>query len=298
MIPLRERKQPNRTNRLSLSLLFPVLLCAQPQLLEFTQFSKSLNILESDFTATRISVSSFEDIYLLDSDRSLLVRMSANGQHIRTVGGWGETGELFSTGTDLSASHGLDILLLDSDTHRIIRFDRQLNFLDEINLFQSEDRFEFPVAIARNRLGEVAVASSTDDRVTLMNLAGRSLSVMGDEKYGEDRFSDVMAISVNERNEIGVIDEKVRLVVLNRSGRLLWQRDLDTEVIFVESVGALWFIGNSGGHFALVDQNSYTTVELGQTLSDPVIDVAIKGKKIFILSEPGDVFTASLFQDE
>ncbi len=243
MIPLRERKQPHSTNRLLLSLLFPVLLCAQPQLSEFTHFSKSLNNVESGFNATRISVSSFGDVYLLDSDRSLMVRMSADGQYIRTVGGWGETGELFTTGTDLSASYGLDILVLDSDTHRLIRFDRQLNFLNEINLFESEDRFEFPFAIARNRVGEVAIASSTDDRVTLMNLAGRSLSIMGDEKYGEDRFSDVTAIAVNERNEIGVIDEKIRLVVLNRSGRLLWQKNLDTEVSFIEGLEASWFTG-------------------------------------------------------
>ncbi len=272
MIPLRERKNRHRTNRLLLSLLFPVfldtVLSAQPAVTEWRQIQISS---AAEFTATRIAVSRFGDVYLLDADRSLLARLSHDGRHIRTVGGWGESGELFTAGTDLTASHGLDILLLDSDTHRLIRFDRQLNFLNEIDLHNSEYGSEFPDAVARNRAGEVVVASDSDDRVTLINLGGDVLSVMGDDKYGEDRFGHVTAVAVNDRNEIGVIDE----------GRL-----------------QSWLIGSSSGGFTLVDRDSQTAVAEVQPLPITVADMAVDGERVFILGEGGVIFTASLTFDE
>ena len=299
MTPLRERKNRHRTNRLLLSLLFPVfldtVLGAQPAVTEWRQIQISS---AAEFTATRIAVSRFGDVYLLDADRSLLARLSHDGRHIRTVGGWGESGELFTAGTDLTASHGLDILLLDSDTHRLIRFDRQLNFLNEIDLHNSEYGSEFPDAVARNRAGGVVVASDSDDRVTLINLGGDVLSVMGDDKYGEDRFGHVTAVAVNDRNEIGVIDEGRLLVVMNRSGRLLWRRQLETQSSFIEGVGESWLIGSSSGGFTLVDRDSQTAVAEVQPLPITVADMAVDGERVFILGEGGVIFTASLTFDE
>ncbi len=268
MTPLRERKNRHRTNRLLLSLLFPVfldtVLGAQPAVTEWRQIQISS---AAEFTATRIAVSRFGDVYLLDADRSLLARLSHDGRHIRTVGGWGESGELFTAGADLTASHGLDILLLDSDTHRLIRFDRQLNFLNEIDLHNSEYGSEFPDAVARNRAGEVVVASDSDDRVTLMDLGGDVLSVMGDERYGE-------------------------------SGRLLWRRQLETQSSFIEGVGESWLIGSSSGGFTLVDRDSQTAVAEVQPLPITVADMAVDGERVFILGEGGVIFTASLTFDE
>ncbi|MEE2876616.1 MAG: hypothetical protein VX822_02380 [Candidatus Neomarinimicrobiota bacterium] len=302
MIPLRERKKLHRTNRLSLSLLIPVLFCsilgAQPSMSEWKQLSQDNVISKTGFTADKITVGPFGDIYLLDSGRSLLARLSSDGSHVRTVGGWGEVGELFSAGVDLAASYGLEILLLDSDTHRLIRFDRQLNFLDEINLLDREYGVEFPVALARNRAGEVAVASDTDDRVTLMNLGGDVLSVMGDEKYGNERFGQITAVGTNSLNEIAVIDEEVRLVVLNRSGMLLWHRKIATEVSFLESMGDSWLVGSEDGKFILVNRDSQTPVEQMQSVPVTVTDVAVEGKRLFILEERGFILVSSLILDE
>jgi hypothetical protein len=108
----------------------------------------------------------------------------------------------------------------------------------------------------------------------------------------------VTAVAVNDRNEIGVIDEGRLLVVMNRSGRLLWRRQLETQSSFIEGVGESWLIGSSSGGFTLVDRDSQTAVAEVQPLPITVADMAVDGERVFILGEGGVIFTASLTFDE
>ena len=305
MIPPRERKlRQKRITGLPIRQLFLMLLATasmqgQVTLSNWTQIQIPPELTGNQFSPTRMAVNSFGDLYLLDEERSLIARLPADGDNARIAGGWGETDELFTSGSDLTAAPGLDVLIVDSDTHRLLKFDRQLNFLEELDLLSTDKPVEFPSAVARNHAGEVLVASGSEADLTLMNIGGTVISVMGGENYGTDRFVDINSVAINSTNEIGLIDSDNRFLVLSRNGRMLWRRSLNMELKFIETTGNEWLVGTIKGEFFIVGQDSQAEVMQESLTQWAVSDMALVNGTVYILEEgSGHIFQAQLIYAE
>ena len=301
MIPPRERKPRQKRitgfliRQLFLMLLATASMQAQVTLSDWTQIQVPPELTGNQFSPMRMAVNSFGDLYLLDEERSLIARLPADGDNVRIAGGWGETDELFTSGSDLTAAPGLDVLIVDSDTHRLLKFDRQLNFLEELNLLSTDRPVEFPSAVVRNHAGEVLVASDSEADLTLMNMRGTVISVMGGENYGTDRFVDINSVAINSINEIGLIDSDDRYLVLSRNGRMLWRGSLNMELKFIESTGNEWLVGTAKGEFFIVGQDSQAEVLQESLTQWTVSDMAVGNDTVYILEEgSGHIFQAQL----
>lgn len=298
--PVRKPNLPTKFSfipgRLFLALLMSAsTLQAQVVLTELEQIPLPSSVRGDRFTASRLAVNPFGDLYLLDSDRSLLAKIGKNGGAVRTAGGWGEVGEQFTSGADVAASPGLDILLADNATHRLLRFDHQLNFLNELSLFSLTRPLEFPAFLARNHAGEVMVGSDSEAHVTLLSKEGKVISVMGDEHYGSDRFMDITDMAVNSEEEVGILDSGESLFVLTRNGRVLWRRALEHRAAFVAGYGASWLVGTRTGEFSLIDRERQTEID-GSVLLQPMIaDVVVTGETLYLLEEhTGHIYRAEI----
>ena len=305
MIPPRERKlRQKRITGLPIRQLFLMLLATasmqgQVTLSNWTQIQIPPELTGNQFSPTRMAVNFFGDLYLLDEERSLIARLPADGDNVRIAGGWGETDELFTSGSDLTAAPGLDVLIVDSDTHRLLKFDRQLNFLEELNLLSTDRPVEFPSAVVRNHAGEVLVASDSEADLTLMNIGGTVISVMGGENYGTDRFVDINSVAINSTNEIGLIDSDNRFLVLSRNGRMLWRRSLNMKLKFIETTGNEWLVGTVNGEFFIVGQDSQAEVMQESLTQWAGSDMALANGTVYILEEgSGHIFQAQLIYAE
>lgn len=305
MIPLRERRNSIQTKQYFISLVLllqvclgSILLC-QPILDDWEIISINNIDHQGGFTPSKITVGTFSDIYLMDSERSLLTRILPNGTHVRTVGGWGDNGELFNSGSDIIASYGLDIFLIDSDSHRLIRFDRQLNYIEELNLLSLEEPIEFPSALARYSSGEVLIAGESDAEVKYLNLNGQIISVIGDEKYGEDHFTHITAIAINDEDNIGVIDNNERFLVFNRSGRIMWEKEIKGGGEFLGSINSDWIISRNNGDLFIMERFSQKAIKQKSFLSNRISDLTIKGERIYAIEEDvGTIWTTLILIDE
>lgn len=112
-------------------------------------------LLNKDVSPGQLAVNRFGDLYLVDNENYWLALIPGDGSAVRLSGGWGDEGERFSQVTDIVAAPGLDVILSDHTTHRLLRFDRKLNFVNELNLNSSRRRkpFEYPYRIDKNRWG-------------------------------------------------------------------------------------------------------------------------------------------------
>ena len=189
---------------------------------EWIEWEIPQSILEKGISPRFITSNQFHDLYLLDDQNYWLVLIPGDGTQPRIAGGWGDSGELFSLPTDIIASPGLDVFVCDNATHRILRFDRKLNFIADIVLStKTSNRIEYPYRIARNDLGEIIVASSEEWEINLISNDRLSITRMGDATYGEDRFFEIEDIGVGLNNEIGLIDLGTNtFIVLTRVGQV------------------------------------------------------------------------------
>ena len=305
MITLSQRKNSIQTKQYFISLVFllqfylgSMLLC-QPVVDDWEIISINNFDDQVGFIPSKITIGAFSDIYLMDSERSLLSRILPNGSHVRTVGGWGENGELFNSGSDIIASYGLDIFLIDSDSHRLIRFDRQLNYIEEIDLLSLEEPIEFPIALARYSSGEILIADESNAEVKHLNLNGQIISVIGDEKYGEDRFTHVTAIAINDEDNIGVIDNSERFLVFNKSGRIMWEKEIKGGGQFLGSINSDWIISRSNGDLFIMERFSQKVIKQKNFFSKRISDLTIKDERIYAIEEDvGTIWTTLILIDE
>ena len=109
--------------------------------------------------ATRLITNPQGWIYVLDSERNLVVLMKGDEGPSSSVGGYGWSSTTFDEPTGL-ATDGLNVYVADRGNHRLLRFDRSLNF---ISSFVTRDtsllaaRFGSPLGVALSRLGDLFV---------------------------------------------------------------------------------------------------------------------------------------------
>lgn len=170
-----------------------------------------------------IASNQFGDIYILDDENYWLALIPGDGSETRIAGGWGDHDDLFSAPTDVVASPGLDVFVCDNATHRILRFDRKLNFVTDMQLSElSSGSVEYPFRIARNWLGEILVTSSLTWELSLLSGKGRTVTTVGDATYGGDRFSRIEDVAVGKENEVGVVDGGANtFILISREGRFV-----------------------------------------------------------------------------
>ena len=208
---------------ISLFLLPWTFLYSQITKTEWIEWELPQSLQEKHIRPKYISSNQFHDIYLLDDENYWLIFIPEEDNQPRIAGGWGDAGELFSLPTDLEASHELDVLVCDNETHRLLRFDRKLNFIADLRLSTLKSNgIEYPNKIAKNGFGEIIIASSEDSEIHLVSKDGQSIIKMGDATYGEDRFLDIEDIDISDKNEIGLIDIGAEeFVILSRDGQIV-----------------------------------------------------------------------------
>lgn len=167
-----------------------------------------------------LAANKFRDLYVVDGDNNRIVLIPGDGSEPRTAGGWGHRGDLFSFPTDIEASPGLDVLVCDNAAHRILMFDRKLNYVGERVLTGLvSNPAEYPYKIAQNHLGELVVVTSVDWQVNLISQDGRLMATMGDVAYGRGRFGEISDLTLDSGDRIGLVDVSAGvMVVLTRAG--------------------------------------------------------------------------------
>lgn len=258
---------------------------------------------ELQLNPSHIAVNSFGDVILLDNDSYNLVVVTAQGE-IYLSGGWGLEEERFSYPTDLTISSGLDVFLCDQASDRILRYDRKLNFITDIDLSTLQPTtVELPLHIAVNGLGEMIVSVTEAWELYLLNADKKHITRFGGITYGEDRFGEIADIAVNDRLTIAVVDRGNNLLsLLSRFGTVLQTIPLPEEnIIGVESwqegwliasmKGSLYYLPHGERDFSLIETSLIHIIDL-----DPLTDFRIIDNQVLAVN--GSVVTCRLIIHE
>ena len=105
-----------------------------------------------------ISVNEFDDIYLLESKFSEVYRLDQNGNILNRNGGFGWGLGQFDCPRDLCFS-GLDVIVADQNNHRLVRYDRQLNYIATQDLRSDSRRLIYPMSLTASQINELFILS-------------------------------------------------------------------------------------------------------------------------------------------
>lgn len=150
------------------------------------------------------------NLYVVDSERNLLIQYSPEGDSLAAVGGFGRSVESFDQPVAVYARRGTDVFVADYNNHRIQRFDRRLDYVTTLRTRDDPDeevRFGYPMDVAVSRQGEVLVLDSENRRVAVFSASGRFVRSFGDVGDGMGRIVDPTHLELDDADNVYVVDD-------------------------------------------------------------------------------------------
>jgi hypothetical protein len=172
--------------------------------------------------ATRLITNPQGWIYVLDSERNLVVLMKGDEEPSSSVGGYGWSSTTFDQPTGL-ATDGLNLYVADRGNHRLVRFDRSLNF---ISSFVTRDtsllaaRFGSPLGVALSRLGDFFVLDGENLRVVKFAANMQYEHSFGDIDDQRSRLRQPIKILISPDDHVFVLEQD-RLLEFDYFGQYL-----------------------------------------------------------------------------
>jgi hypothetical protein len=242
--------------------------------------------------ATRLITNPQGWIYVLDSERNLLVLLKGEEIPPSSTGGYGWSSTTFDQPTGL-ATDGLNVYVADRGNHRLMRFDRSLNF---ISSFTTRDtsllaaRFGSPLGVALSRLGDLFVLDGENLRVVKFSANVQYERSFGDIDDARARLRQPIKILISPGDHVYVL-EPDRLVEFDYFGQYLREIGrgsfhdasgfclVQDGIIVVTPTTLFWF--NERGE--VVRQVRVSEIASASPLG-PMEDVAGSGDQLFLLT--------------
>ncbi len=138
--------------------------------------------------AVAVDVDADGNVYIIDQGNNRLLKYS-EGEFVREVGGFGNEGDQLDDPRDVDASLTLDILVADYNNERIVRFDRNLNFVAAYSgqVGEGETRFGRVKSVAFSNQLEIFLIDDDRRQVVKLDRVGQSPLYFGgpEEPYGQ-----------------------------------------------------------------------------------------------------------------
>ncbi len=202
-----------------------------------------VNLFERTFQeAVAFTVDPSGNIFVLDKGTSEVFKFSSEGKLIHKIGGQGWSNDSFDQPSDIFTSNGLDIYVADYGSHRVQRFDRNLNYISTLSLRDEENqtkRFGYPTSVAVDRFGALYIVDGENIRV--IKLKGDEVErTFGGIDAGRGRLNNPKKIRVSADDRCYVLDGNTILV-------------FDTFGNYVQTYPENLFVNLQA--FSLVDEN-------------------------------------------
>jgi WD40 repeat protein len=165
-----------------------------------------------------ISVNKFGDIYLLESNNHEIYRISDSGKILNINGGFGWQEGNFDTPVDINFSSGLNVMVADYNNHRVVRFDRELNYIASFPGENDYIKIAYPISLAASDFGEIFVLEKENAEVVKFDIQRTNVSRFGGAEFGRYALSYPIQIRLSEKGILNVLESSGRIVQFDRFG--------------------------------------------------------------------------------
>lgn len=238
---------------INLLLTCPGLLQAQDNPLQIVYlFPEALTIPEQTvkelrrLTAVELDVQG--NVYLTDSRKNRVIKLDSQYRIQKFTAGWGTENEFLDNPTDLALDTGLNLLVADYYNGRIVRYDRDLNFLSALNLKNLNSDFEYPLSLALSGWGDVYLLEENNGRVLQIQPAGNTASEFGGFSTGGYSLTGASKIAVADNGNVhAALPPSNEIAVYDRYGNQLYKLQTAITPQTVECAeGIIWYGGKEG----------------------------------------------------
>jgi hypothetical protein len=174
----------------------------------------------STIHGTALSVDIYGNLFVLDSEASILREYSRDRVLIHEVGGQGWETDRFDRPMGIWAQNGIDVYIADYGNHRIQRYDRNLTFVSSLYTRDNpnpDQRFGYPSDVSLSRTGDLFICDTDNSRIVKVNLLNGVFVPFGGFGAGQGRLLRPWRAQVGPKDNVYVLDAP-RVVVFDNFG--------------------------------------------------------------------------------
>ena len=146
--------------------------------------------------------------YVIDARTSEVVKLDTLGNQLKTAGGFGWKFGVFDFPCDIFSTP-LNVFVTDKNNHRIQQFDKDLNYISELdgkNNATLKEEFRYPTGCVNLPSGDLFVLDSENKRVIKYDALHNYNTAFGDFNWGRYSLNSPQKIHLLDEDKIGVLD--------------------------------------------------------------------------------------------
>lgn len=179
--------------------------------------------------AISFSVNQSGHFFVADIGTNEIIKLDFVGNELAYIGGYGWDDYSFDEPVDVFST-SLNIYVADKNNNRIQFYDKDLNYLSQLNTLDDENQiysFAYPTGVAVSTQGDLFVLDSDNYRILRYNLNGSFMQEIGGNDAGNFKLIDPIGFSVSQQNYIYVIDQN-NLLIFDQFGNGISKTELSS----------------------------------------------------------------------
>ena len=258
----------------------------------------SPNFSNSNHNFNAIAVSNLDEIYISDALNNEILALNFEGTIINKIGGYGWDENSLNSPTDISINTGLNIVVSDKNNHRLMRYDKNLNFISKLPDDNSFLEINYPISCEISKDGILFILQENNYEIVKLEYETESYSVVGSNVDKEFQLIDPIDIFLTNNQN---------LLILERSGKIL-KYDIFGTPIEILSLGKQKFVpykilSHKRKIFILSDKgilyqlNDNQWIHISLDNMKKLTAMCENGENLFLLSEEGKISIYQLSQE-
>jgi len=190
------------------------------QLFADIKFKQSINLQfdTSSLQFNSIVVSNLDNIYMLESNNHELYQIDFLGKIINKIGGFGWDSQNLNTPSNLCLKAGLNIIVADKNNHRLVRFDKNINFISSFPDENSDFQVQYPKAIEIMQDGILFILQENIQEILKLNQDEESYQSIGIDVSEGFELVEPIDIYLNKKEELFVLEKSGKILSFDRYG--------------------------------------------------------------------------------
>jgi hypothetical protein len=250
--------------------------------------------------AIAISIDTENNIFVLDSNNNKLIKLDDEGKFIKDIGSWGWGNFNFDKPISVDASDGLNVYVSDYYNHRIVRFNKQLEYISTLYKKGADNlhlMFGLPTAIAVDRFSNLFIYDNENKRILKFDKDGNIKNSFG----GYESVTHPIKFEIDFENNLYVLEKNKMWIFDNwgtRIGIIKFDSSYTVTTFCLEGTNV--YTIHSGKYFAEYDSFGR---QLGQfdltgyfthSFEGDIVDVKLLGGKYYFLTHNAIIISAKI----
>lgn len=245
-----------------------------------------------------IAVSNLDEIYLADKANHEILRINFQGKIINEIGGYGWDENSLNSPADISINSGLNIIVADKNNNRLVRYDKNLNFISQLPDENTFWELFFPKVCEISSEGTIFLLQEDSYEILKLERNSDEYSIIGNNV--ETEFQLVAPIDI-------FLTENENLLILEQSGKIIkydfFGTPIEIVVLSIQNFNAEKILSHKGKILVLSKDHEIYLLQEGKWLQmaqfsgNKVVDFCENGEQIYLLTEKGNVKICQLSQD-